>query len=129
MGKRCGGYGTREGLLLAQEEGAQGVQVGTAFAFSSESGFPDEVCADVLKRASTGILEIKTDGRASPTGFPFKIVPMEGSLSDPEVFSKRNRVCDVGYLRGIYKTANGKLGFRCPSEPEKNFLANIFEPN
>jgi nitronate monooxygenase len=124
----AGGYGTREGLLLAQEEGAQGVQVGTAFAFSSESGFPDEVCADVLKRASTGILEIKTDGRASPTGFPFKIVPMEGSLSDPEVFSKRNRVCDVGYLRGIYKTANGKLGFRCPSEPEKNFLAKGGNP-
>ena len=118
----AGGYGNREGLIKALAAGAQGIQVGTAFAYSDESGFTPEIRATVLKQSQMGQVRVKTDGRASPTGFPFKVVPMDGSLSDSDVVEKRPRVCDLGYLRHLYKREDGKLGYRCASEPEKAYL-------
>jgi nitronate monooxygenase len=124
----AGGYGDRAGLVKAVEEGAQGIQVGTAFAYADESGFTPEIRAEVLGKSKTGQLRVKTDGRASPTGFPFKVVPVEGSLSDAEVAAKRTRVCDLGYLRHLYKREDGKLGYRCPSEPEAAWLRKGGKP-
>ncbi len=124
----AGGYGDRAGLVKAVEEGAQGIQVGTAFAYADESGFTPEIRAAVLAQSKTGQLRVKTDGRASPTGFPFKVVPVEGSLSDEKVVAERPRVCDLGYLRHLYKREDGKLGYRCPSEPEAAWLKKGGKP-
>ena len=63
-----------------------------------------------------------TSAVASPTGFPFKIVAHEGSLSDPEVYRARPRICNLGYLRRPYMRADGSLGYRCPAEPEQQFV-------
>jgi len=60
---------------------------------------------------------------ASPTGFPFKIAQLEGTLSQPEVYAARPRICDVGYLREAYRTADGKVDFRCPGEPVTLYVA------
>ena len=104
-------------LKEARDNGACGVQVGTMFAFCNESGLSTEVKSRVMAKAMTGDIEIFTDPLASPTGFPFKVVELQGTLSDQEVYANRPRMCDLGYLREAYKQADGSVGFRCPGEP------------
>jgi len=76
----------------------------------------------VLDRAAAGELDVFTDPRVSPTGYPFKVVGLEGTLAEPEVYAGRNRRCDLGYLRSPYRMENGKLGYRCPAEPIKAYV-------
>ncbi|NIY09627.1 MAG: hypothetical protein GWN02_15660 [Gemmatimonadetes bacterium] len=63
-----------------------------------------------------------TDPVASPTGFPFKVVRAEGTLSEADPYQARQRVCDLGYLRTAYKRDDGRLGYRCPAEPVQTFV-------
>lgn len=118
----AGSYGTPEGLKKALEEGAEGIQVGTAFALSDESGMDPTIKQRLRQMASDGSLEVITRPRVSPTGFPIKIAELPGSLSDPEVYRNRQRICDRGYLRDAYVKADGTLGFRCPAEPVDIFV-------
>ena len=60
---------------------------------------------------------MRNDPRASPTSFPFKVVDLEGTLSDDELYQARTRLCDLSYLREPYERPNGKVGYRCASEP------------
>jgi nitronate monooxygenase len=113
----AGGYGSPEKLQEALNEGAQGIQVGTAFAFSDESGFDPKLRRNVLDAVINGSVHVRTDPVASPTGFPFKVVQMPGTIAEPTIYEERPRICDVGYLRTIYKREDGKVGFRCPAEP------------
>ena len=78
----AGGYGTPEKLLEAQSLGAKGIQVGSVFALSRESGFLPELRNKVLENLAVGKVVVKTDAAASPTGFPFKVIQMEGTVSD-----------------------------------------------
>jgi len=113
----AGGYGNREQLIRALESGAQGVQVGTAFAFCAESALAEDVKQQLLRKAVAGEGEVFADPVASPTGFPFKVCRLEGTLSEEGVYADRPRVCDLGYLRHVYKKPDGSLGYRCPAEP------------
>ena len=117
-----GSYGDAGGLDRAIAFGAQGIQVGTAFAFCDESGLSAELRQSVLAASSEGRLTVFTDPRASPTGFPFKVLRLEGTVSEPEVFAARDRVCDLGYLRQCYREPDGTVGYRCPGEPLEDFL-------
>ncbi len=119
----AGGYGNAEKVREALNEGAAGVQVGTAFAFSEESGLRDDLKASLLAQAMAGTGDVFTDPLASPTGFPFKVAQMQGSYSDPEVAQARTRVCDLGYLREPYAAPNGSIGYRCAAEPVANYVA------
>ncbi len=119
----AGSYGTHEKLIEAQALGAQGIQVGTAFAFCRESGLTPEIKAEVLKRSMDGHARVYTDPKASPTGFPFKVLQFAGSASEEPVYEARERICDLGYLREAYRKDDGSLGFRCPSEPIEDFVA------
>lgn len=114
----AGSYGTPEGLQEAEAAGAAGIQVGTAFAVSAESGMEDELKHRIIEGVADGDARVLTDWRASPTGFPFKVVQLKGTLSDDEVYADRRRVCDLGVLRSPYKTDDGTIGYRCPAEPE-----------
>jgi hypothetical protein len=49
--------------------------------------------------ARGGTLFVETDGSVCPTGFAFKVHPLEGALSDHAVRDARERKCDLGYLR------------------------------
>jgi len=118
----AGGYGEPQQVEAALELGATGVQVGTAFAYCEESGFDDDIKRRVMDLSVKGEARIYTDAVASPTGFPFKVVELEDTLSDPVVYEKRTRVCDLGYLRTAYKKENGKVGYRCNAEPVKDFV-------
>jgi NAD(P)H-dependent flavin oxidoreductase YrpB (nitropropane dioxygenase family) len=113
----AGSFGTRQGLQEALAAGAAGIQLGTAFAFSQESGLAPDVKREVLAQAMNGGVEVRSDWRVSPTGFPFRVVQIDGTLSDEAVYAERRRVCDLGALRAPYKTENGKIGYRCPAEP------------
>ena len=92
----AGGYGNAEKVREALDQGAAGVQVGTAFAFSEESGMRLDLKSTLMAQAVTGTGEVFTDPLASPTGFPFKVALLQGSYSDPEVAAARTRVCDLG---------------------------------
>jgi nitronate monooxygenase len=119
----AGGYGNAKMVRQALDEGAAGVQVGTAFAFSEESGMREDVKQTLIAKAIAGKGVVFTDALASPTGFPFKVALLEGSYSDAEVTAKRTRVCDLGYLREAYASPDGKTGYRCAAEPVNNYVA------
>lgn len=119
----AGSYGDAERLRQAQAEGAQGVQVGTAFAFCDESGLSAELKRSVIRQSLRGEAKVFTDPVASPTGFPFKVLQMSGTASEAEVYANRTRICDLGYLRTPYKKEDGTVGYRCGSEPIDDFLA------
>lgn len=113
----AGGYSTPEQVASARASGAAGVQLGTVFALSRESGMRPELRESLLRSLRDGTLDVRTDGRASPTGFPFKVVQQAGTIADPEVQQQRERICDLGYLRTLFRREDGSVGYRCPSEP------------
>jgi NAD(P)H-dependent flavin oxidoreductase YrpB (nitropropane dioxygenase family) len=117
-----GGYATAEKLAEARAAGAVGVQVGTAFACCEESGMASALKRKLIALAKANHLRVFTDSRASPTGFPFKVAQVEGTLSQPEVYAARGRVCDMGYLRAAYRREDGTIGFRCAAEPIASYL-------
>jgi nitronate monooxygenase len=118
----AGGYASPERLREALDVGASGVQVGTAFALCEESGLAPAYRAGLLRKAVDGSAAVFTDPSASPTGFPFKVAQLEDTLSDRSVYESRPRVCDLGYLRHAYRTADGTIGFRCPAESVDTFV-------
>jgi nitronate monooxygenase len=113
----AGSYGTAERVRAALADGAAGVQVGTAFALSVESGVAPEFRRALIQKALSGQARVFTDVVASPTGFPFKVAQLEGTLSEAEVYRQRTRVCDLGFLREAYLRDDGAIGYRCASEP------------
>lgn len=124
----AGSYAAPEKLKEALELGATGIQVGTAFAFCRESGLSEEVKEEVLAKAIRGEAEVFTDPKASPTGFPFKVIPLEGTVSEDNEYQGRPRICDLGYLRHPYKKEDGAVGFRCPSEPIEDYVKKGGDP-
>ncbi len=109
-------------LRAARQVGARGVQIGTAFAFCEESGLDPAIKRAVLAESATGTVNLFTDPRASPTGMPFKVVGVAGTVSEEAVYSRRERVCDLGYLRQPYRRGDGSVGYRCPAEPVEDYV-------
>ncbi len=60
---------------------------------------------------------MRTDPLASPTGFPFKVANLPGTVALEDVYASRPRICDLGYLREAYRTDDGTIGYRCAAEP------------
>ncbi len=118
----AGGYARPEQVKHALSEGAVGVQVGTAFAYCEESGLQPHIKAWVLEESRQKRARIFTDPIGSPTGFPFKVVELAGTLTDEEVYAERTRICDLGYLRTAYVDEHGKKGWRCPAEPVDDYV-------
>jgi len=119
----AGGYNTPEKLREALEAGAEGIQVGTIFEFTQESGLREDLKQGLLDRIAASSAQVFTDPLASPTGFPFKVARLEGTLSQPEEYEARTRVCDLGFLREAYLTANDNIGYRCPAESTAAYIA------
>ncbi len=118
----AGSYARPEKLLEAQRLGATGIQVGTAFAFCAESGIAPEWKREVIRTIRAGIARVFTDPVASPTGFPFKVATVPGTMSESGVYAARERICDLGFLRQLYRKIDGSVGYRCASEPIEDFL-------
>jgi len=117
----AGAYGTPEGLVAARATGAAGIQVGTLFALSTDADFEPAIRDALVSGVADGSLSVTTNLRGSPTGFPFKVAKLEGSLSEPETVQARPRLCDMGFLGVPFLRDNGTLGHRCAAEPERQF--------
>ena len=124
----AGGRGSPEQLQEALAQGAAGVQVGTPFALCAESGLAPNLRRALVAKALEGKAKVFTDSKASPTGFPFKVAELAGTLSDETNYQRRRRVCDLGFLREAYRKPDGTLGYRCAAEPEKAYLAKGGKP-
>jgi nitronate monooxygenase len=114
----AGGSGSPEKLNEALASGANGIQVGTLFAFCEESGFTGDIKRDVLEHASRGQVDVHTDPLASPTGYPFKVVKWAGDSSS----HTRVRKCDLGYLRNAFRREDGRVDYRCAAEPVEDYV-------
>jgi nitronate monooxygenase len=82
----------------------------------------------IAEQVRVGTLRVVTDPLASPTGFPFKVVQVAGSVADPGVYEARPRICDLGYLRETYRKADGSLGYRCAAEPVSIYVSKGGDP-
>jgi NAD(P)H-dependent flavin oxidoreductase YrpB (nitropropane dioxygenase family) len=118
----AGGYSTAAQVAQARSAGAAGVQVGTLFALCEESGLDPAIRKEMLSELGAGQLIVRTDPLASPTGFPFKVATLKGTMSEAEVYATRPRLCDLSYLRVPYEREPGDLGYRCPAEPVHMYL-------
>ncbi len=113
----AGGCASPAQLKAAQALGAAGVQVGTAFACSEESGIIPALKAELIGQYRKGELQVLTDFEASPTAYPFKRV--EVAANDKV---EARRACDLGYLRHVYEKEDGSIGYRCPASVRKFYV-------
>lgn len=118
----AGGYASPKTLKEALDSGANGIQVGTAFAYCKESALLPEIKQEVLRRCMNGDLKIVTDFQASPTGYPFKVICLDNTITNTDNYNKRKRCCDLGYLRHLYCKENSEIGYRCPGEPAQSYV-------
>jgi NAD(P)H-dependent flavin oxidoreductase YrpB (nitropropane dioxygenase family) len=117
----AGGYGHSGKLAEAMQLGAAGIQIGTPFAFCEESGIHPELKRQAIALSRLGQARVFTDPVASPTGFPFKVAQLESTLSNAANYHARERVCDLGYLRQLYRREDSSIGYRCPAEPLEEY--------
>lgn len=118
----AGGYGSPEGLQYARDVGATGIQIGSLFSLTDEAGYPPELTRQIIRGLHSGEVTVRTSGRASPTGFPFKVLTLSGTLADDERYQRRSRICDLGYLREPYVDEKGRLLGRCSAEPIDDYV-------
>jgi nitronate monooxygenase len=117
----AGGYGRPGKLAEAIGLGAAGIQVGTPFAFCDESGIQPEIKRQAIALSRLGQARVYTDAVASPTSFPFKVAQFEDTLSNAAHYQARRRICDLGYLRHVYRREDDTIGYRCPAEPLEHY--------
>jgi NAD(P)H-dependent flavin oxidoreductase YrpB (nitropropane dioxygenase family) len=117
----AGGCASHESLQDALAQGASGIQVGSAFALCRESEIMPEIKKGIISGYLSGNLEVLADPEASPTGFPIKVAQLPETLGDKIVYAKRERICDVGYLRTPFLDKKGKIRYRCPAEPVEDY--------
>jgi NAD(P)H-dependent flavin oxidoreductase YrpB (nitropropane dioxygenase family) len=117
----AGGYANPKKIKEAQEHGAVGIQTGTPFAFSCESGIENNLKLKILKQIIDGGV-VFTSPNASSSGFPFKVFQSKDTISNTELYNSRKRICDLGYLIEIYKMEKEKVFTRCPSEKVSEYI-------
>jgi nitronate monooxygenase len=118
----AGSYAHPDKFSEVVKMGVQGVQCGTLFALSDESGMDKGARQEILSAIAKKDLLVFTDPVASPTGYPFKVLQLDNTLSNEDNYQARPRLCSLGYLRTPYMDDVGKIGYRCPAEPVKDWL-------
>ncbi len=116
-----GSYASPEKLKWALSVGAQGIQVGSIFALAEEFGMDAAISRTIRKNGFNNQQKVRTDMRISPTGYPFKVAVVDGTISQDEVYLNRERVCSQGGLIVPYEKEDGSIGYRCPAEPVKKY--------
>lgn len=128
--------GALEKLKEVKKLGINGIAFGTAGALCIGSGLREDLAKEIRKRIAAGTFKVKTDIIASPSGFPFKVGKLSGTLSHKKVYKERdkNRICNLGYLEkaskkegvtdkpiDVFVAEGGNVKdiivFRCPAEP------------
>jgi NAD(P)H-dependent flavin oxidoreductase YrpB (nitropropane dioxygenase family) len=120
-----GSKASPEKLRWAKSVGATGIQAGSIFALCEESGMDPLIRKKVRALGFNGSIEIRTDRKVSPTGFPFKVVVLPESLSEEGVYLARSRACPHGALRTLFEGPDGSIGYRCPGEPVGAYVRKL----
>ncbi len=124
-----GSYASPAKLAQAIAVGAHGIQVGSIFALSNESGLAPCHRQEIIRRWHRGQLRVRTDIHASPTGFPFKVAELPGTLSEEAVYLARHRSCNQRGLATPHQLPNGEIVYRCSAERVKDYLAKGGDEN
>ncbi len=124
----AGAKANHQSLQEAISQGAAGIQVGSAFALSQESEILPQIKEDIIESYLSDAMAIHADPEASPTGFPIKIARLKNTLSDIGIYKRRDRICDVGYLRTPFLDRKGKIRYRCPAEPIEDYIQKGGDP-
>jgi NAD(P)H-dependent flavin oxidoreductase YrpB (nitropropane dioxygenase family) len=129
LGTPCyvaGAGSSREDFLKWLDRGAYGLQIGSRFALCSDSGMRDDLRQEVISRNVRLNGDVITSARFSSTGYPFKYVPIAGTLSEEDVYNSRKRICNKGYLlKSHFETLDDgsvKETYVCPGMPEKQYV-------
>ena len=121
------GGGGREDFVSWTARGAYGIQVGSRFALCEESGLREDLKDALIAANASGGAVVTTARCASPTGYPFKVAALPGTLTDPEVYAARTRVCDKRYLVQSHfeeqPDGTARETYICPAMPETQFVA------
>ncbi len=104
----AGGIYTHEDIIWWINAGADGVQMGTRFAATHESGASEEFKNAIVACCSDDI-EIATKP-GSPAGLPFRVIRTSPGYQQALVHG-RKILCDKQYL--LHKDEHGRLG--CPA--------------
>jgi len=116
---------SREDFQTWRDRGAYGMQIGSRFALCNESGLRPDLKDTVIDLNASGHGDVETSNRLSSTGYPFKFVPLPGTLTDPDVYEARKRICNKGYLvkSTIVVDSDGveQEAYICPGMPEKQY--------
>ncbi len=117
-----GSYASPEKLKWALSVKAKGIQAGSIFALSEESGMYYQIRNEVRKIGFNCELEVETSMTKSPTGYPFKVAKLKGTVSEEMVYLLRTRICNRGGLVSLYEKEDGNIGYMCSAEPIKNYV-------
>ena len=105
----AGGYGNADKLREALEQGAAGIQVGTAFAFSEESGMRADLKKKLIEPGEQGRRRLSLPIRwLRPRDFRSRLRSWKDTSSQLPIYQERKRVCDLGYLREPYAAPDGQ---------------------
>lgn len=118
----AGSQASPEALKNALALGATGIQAGSIFALCEESAMIQDEKAEIRRMGYNEVLIVKNDPKASPTGFPFKVAQLEGTMSEEENYNLRDRICNLRFLVVPFYKADGKIDYKCPAEPVSDFL-------
>lgn len=118
----AGGKDFPDSIAEAQALGAQGIQVGTAFAFCSDSGMEPTLRKRAIAYSMAEQVQTRTEGRGSPTGYPFKTLNLSGTEGGRDASDRDRQSCNHGYLRTAYQKEDGTIGWRCAAEPEADYV-------
>lgn len=124
----AGGMDSSQSIANAEKLGAAGIQVGTAFAFCSDSGMENTVRRRAIAYAMADQLTVRTEGRGSPTGYPFKTLDLLGTEGGRDPSERERQSCNHGYLRTAYQKEDGGIGWRCAAEPEADYARKGGDP-
>jgi NAD(P)H-dependent flavin oxidoreductase YrpB (nitropropane dioxygenase family) len=127
----AGGFGSRDKFQAALVAGANGIQAGTVFAMAEESGMKPEYRSAILTAIKNGAedADLVHTSTFSPTGFSFKVVQIQDTLSEEDIYANRRRICDIGLLqqRGFNKPdedGQRTIFQRCPAGPIDAYVKN-----
>lgn len=123
----AGSGSSHDDLLGWMDAGAYGLQVGSRFALCDESGMRRDLKDAVIAHNASEDGAVLTSNRLSSTGYPFKFVPLPGTLSDNDVYQARERVCNHGYLQSSHfdtlDDGSVKETYICTAMPEKQYVS------
>ncbi len=112
-----GACASPERIFWAQSLGANGIQAGSIFALTEESGMNSLIREEIRHRGFNGKLRVFKSPNYSPTGYPFNVAVLPDTLSEEDVYQRQTRACTQGALVSLFRKPDGTIGYRCPSEP------------